>query len=101
MTATSKCVAAIVAAGAVTLTSAAAHAVTCAVTGLPGTVIYVAGSSASKPMLKQVSGTLAIQSSPIRLIYISLGSCAGLSDITTNTKEATTGTYWDETNGLN
>jgi ABC-type phosphate transport system substrate-binding protein len=98
MTPTSKCAAAIVAAGALTLTSAVAHAATCDATGLPGTVVYIAGSSAAKPMLKNVSKTLATQSSPIRIIYISLGSCAGLSDITTNTKESTTGTYWDETN---
>jgi hypothetical protein len=50
-------------------------------------------------MLKQVSQTLATQTNKIRLIYISLGSCAGLSDITTSTPDATTGTYWDDTNG--
>jgi hypothetical protein len=61
--------------------------------------VYVGGSSAAKPMLKQVSQTLAGLQSPIRLIYISLGSCVGLSDITTNTKDSTTGTYWDDTNG--
>ncbi len=99
MTPNSKCAVAIVA-SAITLTSVAARAaVTCDNVGLPGTVIYVAGSSAAKPMLKQVSKTLATQNSPIRLVYISLGSCAGLSDITTNTKESTTGVYWDETNG--
>ena len=98
MTPTSKC-AAIIAAGAITLTSAAAHAVTCDATGLQGTVVYIGGSSAAKPMLKKVSQTLATQTNKIRLIYISLGSCAGLSDITTSTKDATTGTYWDETNG--
>lgn len=101
MTPTSKCAAAIIAASAITFTTAAAHAVTCDATGLPGTVIYVGGSSAAKPMLKQVSGTLATQTNKIRLIYISLGSCAGLSDITTTTKDSTTGTYWDEGNSLN
>ena len=101
MTPISKCAAALFAGGAILSTTAVAGAVTCDNTGLPGTVIYIAGSSAAKPMLKQVSGTLATQASPIRLVYISLGSCAGLSDITTNTKEATTGTYWDETNNLN
>jgi hypothetical protein len=58
--------------------------------------VYVAGSSAAKPMLKQVSATLAaIPNAPIRLVYQSLGSCAGLSDITTNTKEPATGIVWD------
>jgi len=96
---TSKCVAAVFTGGAIMTASSIAGAVTCDATGLGGTVIYVAGSSAAKPMLKQVSATLATQNTPIRIIYISLGSCAGLTDITTNTKEATTGTYWDETNG--
>jgi ABC-type phosphate transport system substrate-binding protein len=73
--------------------------VSCDSTGLGGTVIYVGGSSAAKPMLKNVSLTLATQTNAIRLIYISLGSCAGLSDITSSTAEKSTGTYWDNTNG--
>lgn len=72
-----------------------AFAVTCDMTGLPGTPVYVAGSSAAKPMLKQISNTLAMAAQPVRLIYQSLGSCAGLSDVTTGTLEKTTGTYWD------
>ncbi len=84
------------------LAASTAHAANppCDNTGLAGTVIYVGGSSAAKPMLKQVSGTLAKLSSPIRVIYQSLGSCAGLTDITTDTKESTTGVYWDESNNL-
>ncbi len=118
MTLTSKWMA-VIAIAAVTLSSSAAPAevtadggadggvtTSCDSTGLGGTVIYVGGSSASKPMLKQVSKTLATETvndagtgGPIRLIYISLGSCAGLTDITGNLLEKSTGTYWDETNG--
>ena len=63
---------------------------------LPGAVVYFTGSSAAKPMLKQVSTLLANLQNPIRLVYQSVGSCQGLSDITTSTKEPTTGTYWDD-----
>ncbi|CAN5207506.1 hypothetical protein BH09MYX1_BH09MYX1_34300 [soil metagenome] len=80
---------------ATTFAAANAHAAPCTNTGLPGTPVFVAGSSAAKPMLKQVSATLAALGTPIRLVYQSLGSCAGLSDITTNTKEAATGIVWD------
>ncbi len=68
-------------------------------TVLPGTIVYFTGSTASKPMVKQVSQLLAARSSPIRMIYQGVGSCQGLSDFTTGTKEPKTGTYWDETNG--
>jgi len=98
MTLNSKC-AAIIAAGTITLASAAAHAATCANSGLAGTVIYTGGSSAAKPMLKNVSATLA--QAGIRLVYISLGSCVGLSDITgTNNAEKSSGVVWDETGTL-
>ncbi len=98
MNVTSKC-SAIIAAGTITLASAAAHAATCANSGLAGTVIYTGGSSAVKPMLKNVSATLA--SAGIRLVYVSLGSCVGLSDITgANNAEKTSGVVWDETGTL-
>jgi ABC-type phosphate transport system substrate-binding protein len=81
---------------ATTLVAVTAHAAPCTNTGLPGTPVFVAGSSAAKPMLKQVSAALAaIPNTPIRLVYQSLGSCAGLSDITTGTKEPATGIVWD------
>ncbi len=81
---------------ATTLVAATANAAPCTNTGLPGTPVFVAGSSAAKPMLKQVSAALAaIPNTPIRLVYQSLGSCAGLSDITTGTKEPATGIVWD------
>jgi hypothetical protein len=93
-----KC-AALIAAGAITLASAAAHAATCASSGLAGTVVYVGGSSAAKPMLKNVSATLA--TAGIRLVYVSLGSCVGLTDITgANNAEKSSGVVWDDTGTL-
>src|SRR5438270_8421519 len=65
-------------------------------TVLPGTLVYFTGSTASKPMIKQVSQLLATRGTPIRIIYQGVGSCQGLSDFTTGTKEPKTGTYWDE-----
>ena len=82
---------------AASLFATAANAAPCTNTGLPGTVVFVAGSSAAKPMLKQVSATLAGLSQPVRIVYQSLGSCAGLSDVTTGTKEPATGIVWDGT----
>jgi ABC-type phosphate transport system substrate-binding protein len=70
-------------------------------TALPGTVIVFTGSSAAKPMLKAASAVLAGLNPPIRLVYQSVGSCQGLSDVTTQTKETQTGTYWDEVQNSN
>jgi len=67
----------------------------CLNTGLPGAPVIFAGSSAAKPMLKAISQTLATAQTPVRLIYISLGSCAGLADVTMPKKETTVGSYWD------
>lgn len=72
-----------------------AFALACDATGLAGTPVYVAGSSAAKPMLKQISNTLAAAAQPVRLIYVSLGSCLGLSQFTTNTNVTATAVYWD------
>ena len=68
-------------------------------TALPGSTNYVIfeGSTAAKPMLKSASQLLAKLTPSIRLIYVSVGSCQGMSDFTTTTKTQTVGTYWDET----
>lgn len=89
----------LVALGAIALAASEASAANppCTSTGLAGTPVFIAGSSAAKPMLKQVSAALAAATSPVRLVYQSLGSCAGLSDMTTNTKEPATGIVWDGT----
>ncbi len=70
-------------------------------TALPGTVIVFTGSSAAKPMLKAASAVLAKLQPAIRLVYQSVGSCQGLSDVTTGTQEKQTGTYWDELQNAN
>ncbi len=70
-------------------------------TPLPGTVVVFTGSSAAKPMLKSISQVLAKLSSPVRLVYQSVGSCQGLGDITTGTKEPKGGIYWDELQNSN
>ncbi len=68
----------------------------CSALGVPGTPVYVAGSSAVKPVLKQLSATLAaLPASPIRIVYQSVSSCTGLSDVTTAHGETATGTWWD------
>jgi ABC-type phosphate transport system substrate-binding protein len=88
------------AAAAATMTAATparAANPSCAATGLAGTPVYIAGSSAVKPVLKQISNTLAGLPSPVRIIYQSVSSCTGLSDVTTAHPETATGTYWDDT----
>ncbi len=70
-----------------------------ACSSLSGTPVVFTGSSASKPMLKQVSPLLVKLAAPVRLLYQSVGSCQGLSDITTMTKDPATAIYWDDTSG--
>src|SRR5262249_12893507 len=66
------------AAGALALAAAsAAQAQDCSAKTNP---VYVAGSSAAKPFLGAVAQALAGQSTPITLVYQSLGSCVGVSD---------------------
>ncbi|MDB5214838.1 MAG: hypothetical protein JWO86_2765 [Myxococcaceae bacterium] len=81
-------------------TSGLAHAANplCSALGVPGTPVYLAGSSAVKPMLKQLSSTLAtLPANPVRVIYQSVSSCTGLSDVATAHGDTTTGTWWDDT----
>ena len=69
----------------------------CSATGLPGTPVYLAGSSAVKPVLKALSATLgALPADPIRIVYQSVSSCTGLSDVVTAKGETATGTYWSD-----
>jgi ABC-type phosphate transport system substrate-binding protein len=56
--------------------------------------VYVAGSSASKPVLKQLSALLAAQTPAITLVYQSVGSCAGVNAIMGGTNVTATGIYW-------
>jgi ABC-type phosphate transport system substrate-binding protein len=80
-------------------TSGLAHAAnpSCAALGVPGTPVYLAGSSAVKPVLKELSATLAaLPAAPVRVIYQSVSSCTGLSDVATAKGETATGTWWDD-----
>jgi ABC-type phosphate transport system substrate-binding protein len=85
-----------VAATMTTETPARAANPPCATTGLTGTPVYIAGSSAVKPVLKQISNTMAGLGTPVRIIYQSVSSCTGLSDVVTPVGEKKTGTYWDD-----
>ncbi|AKU92095.1 substrate-binding domain-containing protein [Vulgatibacter incomptus] len=79
-------------AGLALLVGARAQAVECA--SLPNPV-YLAGSSAVKPVLKKVSQTLSSRNPSITLVYQSLGSCAGVDAIVSGTKVTATAKYWD------
>ncbi|MCL2725348.1 MAG: hypothetical protein FWD69_13025 [Polyangiaceae bacterium] len=68
----------------------------CSATGLTGTPVYLAGSSAAKPILKQLSAVLAKVANPVRIIYQSVSSCTGLMDITVPQADPTAGIYWDD-----
>jgi ABC-type phosphate transport system substrate-binding protein len=57
--------------------------------------VYVAGSSAVKPMLKQASLIVGAAATPVTIVYSSLGSCAGLDAITNGTKVTATPVVWD------
>lgn len=55
-------------------------------------VVYVAGSSAVKPFLGAVASNLVQLADPINVVYISLGSCAGVAPFTGATTTAVNGT---------
>jgi ABC-type phosphate transport system substrate-binding protein len=70
------------------------------------TPIYIGGSSAISPFVKEMGKNLAGLSSPVTLIYQKLGSCAGVNVMLADTDAATcqpggcvmgTGTYYDTT----
>lgn len=65
-----------------------------------GSVVYVTGSSAAAPFLKQIAQQLAVQK--IFLVYTGVGSCTGVDAIVNGTLMRTgaaplpaTATYWD------
>lgn len=76
----------------VLLTGAPAQAAECS--SLPNPV-YLAGSSASKPVLKQVAKILAARDPAITLVYQSVGSCAGIDAMVNGTPVTATAKYWD------
>lgn len=84
-------------AGLTVAASSEANAAPCG--DLPNPV-YVAGSSAVKPVLKQVSEILGASDPEITLVYQSLGSCAGIDAIVNDTKITASARYWDAANGF-
>jgi hypothetical protein len=49
------------------------------------TPIYVAGSTAAKPLLAQIGRVMANQSPPVTVVYAGAGSCNGVDDILNGT----------------
>jgi ABC-type phosphate transport system substrate-binding protein len=92
----SRVVAALVAAGALCAASDALAA-DCNFTGQ--SVVYVTGSSASKPYLGALSAVLAAQATPVNLVYIQTESCQGVTAFLAGTGATPTlltsaATYW-------
>src|SRR5262249_24804520 len=52
-----------------------AHAVNPTCDSLPGTKIYVQGSSAVQPFIQNMSVPLSQQTNPVTLVYVNTGSC--------------------------
>ena len=59
-----------------------ANAIDCASLSNP---VYVTGSTAAKPLLLEVAKFLSTQSSPITIVYLGQGSCAGVDAILNGT----------------
>jgi ABC-type phosphate transport system substrate-binding protein len=92
----SRVVAALVAAGALCAASDALAA-DCNFQGQ--SVVYVTGSSASKPYLGALSTVLAAQATPVTLVYIQTESCQGVTAFlagtgTSPTQLTSAATYW-------
>ena len=67
------------------------------------TPVYVAGSTAARPLLAEIGKVMAAQTPPATVVYYGLGSCAGVDAILSGTPiiNMTAGayTYWDA-NGI-
>ena len=63
--------------------------------------IYVAGSTAAKPLLAEIGKFMSAQSPPVTIVYQGQGSCAGVDAILSGTTLVGTGMtapkYWDAT----
>jgi ABC-type phosphate transport system substrate-binding protein len=67
-------------------------------------VVYATGSSAAKPLLAEVGRALALANPPVALVYVSAGSCNGVTSvlgaqtpIAAKATDANPPTYWDGT----
>jgi ABC-type phosphate transport system substrate-binding protein len=87
--------------GAVLATAGPARAasVDCSsATAVPNPV-YIAGSSASKPILIALAKVLASQTPAISILYSGPSSCVGLEDVVAGTTESTAWSYLDPVTG--
>src|SRR5262245_1863185 len=88
----------LIAAAAVAALAPAADALALDCVTLPKPV-YVAGSSAAKPLLIPIGRALALANPPVTLVYRSLGSCVGVDAILHGTvitgSGANAASYWD------
>ena len=60
--------------------------------------VYVAGASAAKPVVAETAKVLAAHSTPITLVYQSIGSCAGADALINGTPVTATAIFWDKDN---
>ena len=78
------------------LSSSRARATDCDALDNP---IYIAGSSAAKPFLAEISKLLVNQTDPVSIVYVAEGSCAGIDAVLNGTPVKSTDTaptsYWD------
>jgi ABC-type phosphate transport system substrate-binding protein len=91
---------ALLASGLLALAGRAALATDCAT--LPS-VVYATGSTAAKPLLAEIGRVLATQASPVTVVYVGAGSCAGVDAVLSGTPLMGAGStalsYWDSTGG--
>ncbi len=59
--------------------------------------VYIAGSSASQPVLQAIAKVLAGQSPPVSILYSGPSSCLGLEDVVAGQTESNTWKYLDPT----
>jgi ABC-type phosphate transport system substrate-binding protein len=64
-----------------------------------GNVVYIAGSSASKPVLQALATTLSLRGSTIGIIYQAPDSCQGVSDLLNTTGDTASALYLNGSNG--
>jgi hypothetical protein len=66
-------------------------------------VVYTTGSTAAKPLLAEIGRVLATQASPVTVVYLGAGSCAGVDAVLSGTPllgaGSTAPSYWDSTGG--
>jgi ABC-type phosphate transport system substrate-binding protein len=98
---TNKVCAVVAAGGAVLATAGPARAanVDCSNSTTVPNPVYIAGSSASQPVLQAIAKVLAAQSPPISILYSGPSSCLGLEDVVAGQTESTTWKYLDPTTG--